>query len=576
MKWLSMIFTLNLVIAMLSIAAVADASVDLMLDGGAPKSIEDACEIYGDIYEDFKLACFHCDECALNGAVVHGGGAIMAPAFGRFSSEGGDGYATSWDIVVANSGVCKDSTGNIITHFYLIGDTNTAGTMDFGRTGRALTIDGSLGEAKINRNYRISNSLTLFVINGGPNTRVVFKDVILETTNSTCAIKVPTESGSRVGGSLILGDGVEIYSNSVGILVEETDFSVEINGAIINTSSEAISVSGARSTVCINSGEFALCDVNENDAALNKNSITGDIPTAKRILYTSNGSVNIYGGNFYIYESELDCDDKTLSGFGAHALSYGNGKVNIFGGNFYGGQYLVFQAGFDAYDDVFDKYAMPVDSNCKLSGLYTKEGAAVRTVAGSSGIRFEGGIEADYVDYVRDYLAKSNDDFYIGIAIAPQSAVDEVGGFAFSLLAPDKYVTTKADKGLIYNDDNTYTLRLSLVGIREYNYSRDFVAIAYIGFESDEIDGLSADDTIFYASTTSGARSIEYVAKVALADVKEAQGEYNGVNYSTLVNDYYFARTDDGYVRVEIEDGVVKYSKYTEAQLGILKLYIKS
>ncbi len=574
MKWISLVLALTLVISALIVTANANTSIALSIpDAKAPESIIDAYEVYGDIYEDFKLVSFHCDECALVGAIRHGGDTEATPAIGRFSAENGDGYATDWDSVVANSGVCKDPLGNIVTHFYLIGDTNVTSTMDFGRTGRALTVDGSLGEVRSNRNYKISNSSTLFTINGGPSTRLTFKDVILETTNAKCAIKIPSESGSRVGGSLILDEGSEIKSSGIGILIEETKFSVEINGATIKSCSEAVSLLGLQSTVSINSGTFVSYDFNGTDAALSESSVNGEAPTAKRVLYSSDGEISVFGGDFYIYKTEMSVESDALADIGAHALSYGNGSITVYCGNFHGGQYLVFQAGVASYNEVSDKYAMPADGNCKLSGIYTKEGASVRTVAGSSGMRFEGGIEADYVDYIRGYLARSDEDFYIGIAIAPKTAVDSAGEFTFSSLAPDNYVTTKANKGLVYNEDNTYTLRISLVDIREKNYSREFVAIAYAGFESDGVEGLSSNDTIFYASATSGARSILDVAAAALADVTDTATEKDGVSYATQIANFYFVKNDDTYVKTPIYEGIVKFSRYNTVQLGVLRSY---
>ncbi len=60
---------------------------------------------------------------------------------------------------------------------------------------------------------------------------------------------------------------------------------------------------------------------------------------------------------------------------------------------------------------------------------------------------------------------------------------------------------------------------------------------------------------MIYANEYSNARSIVEVAKAALNDVKDAKVD----NYTTEV----------------IIDGKVKYSRYSEAQIAILKSYAK-
>ena len=317
--------------------------------------------------------------------------------------------------------------------------------------------------------------------------------------------------------------------------------------------------------ITINGGTFNSCN---KIAAPNDTTIPSgtSIPKVYGIVYTSsNCPVYINGGTFNLYSD----NGETLSDLGAHFVARGNGNVQINGGSFNGGNYLIISAGTGNLTNA-QKAAMPADKTAEIS-LTTTKGASIRTKADSSGIRFQGTITQDTIDYMTNFY--SGKAIYRGVVIVPEDYLVKTGGeFTFAALAEKdcNWATANASKGLIDNGDGSYTIRLAITDIKEGNLYRRFVATTYICADTDGVAGISAGDTFIYSGESSSARSAVETAQMALADVKDT----NEGGYDTKVVGYYYVRNGDGtYTKTALGDGEVKYSRFNETQLGVLKSY---
>ena len=188
-------------------------------------------------------------------------------------------------------------------------------------------------------------------------------------------------------------------------------------------------------------------------------------------------------------------------------------------------------------------FAVPAALNAYIPTLLTMQmynGAAVR-FDNPTGIRFTAILSAEYLNSL-----KGDKEATFGIIIAPTDYVEEADAFTVDALdALDyeyAYVTIPAE--LIYSggeDMGYYEFRGTLGGIHDYNYDREFSAIAYV-----EVDG-----EYYYSAYNAedNSRSIAYVAQKA----------YEDTNYEKT----------SAYPN-EIADQAGVYSPYTAAQREIL------
>lgn len=170
------------------------------------------------------------------------------------------------------------------------------------------------------------------------------------------------------------------------------------------------------------------------------------------------------------------------------------------------------------------------------------DGASVRLVEGSSGIRFCGEVDKDYV---ADLEATDNvSDVTYGIIITPKSYLnDDCSDFTVLELeakyASNPYLKIEAEKKI--DNGDTYEFRCAMIGLKRNVYAWEFAARSYIEVVYD--DGTTNyiysdfDDSV-------NARSIRYVAKAALAD---SSASYTDMEETILVDytgEVYLSSTD--------------------------------
>ena len=384
-------------------------------------------------------------------------------------------------------------------------------------------------------------------------------------------------NGGSTNTKLNISGGIFSAYKNIFSLRNAPNLNVAINGGVFTTTNGADEMfwldNGAAKTIAINGGTFnALNRTGEATDDTIKGTANDYSQGINGIIYSvsAGAAITVNGGTFNLYGE----NDETVVDGGVHILTRGNAKsVTVLGGTFNGGQYVNVHA--PKVDlSAATKAEMPESKTVTLNPTTTK-GASVRTDPETSGIRFQGTVSKYSMDFLKTFYADAN--VYCGIAIVPEDYLDETDGeFTFAALeaAELTWATTNAVDGLVDNGDGTYTVRIALVGIKDSNLTRNFVAIAYTYADIDGDGKVTANDVVIYADEYSNERNIVDTAKAALADVQSESGIYGESLYGTLVTGYYYVEENDGtFTKVELAENEVKYSKYSAAQLEVLKKY---
>lgn len=171
------------------------------------------------------------------------------------------------------------------------------------------------------------------------------------------------------------------------------------------------------------------------------------------------------------------------------------------------------------------------------------DGAGVRLVAGSNGLRFISRIDGETVAALTE-LADEGTVSY-GTLIFPASYLAGLTSYTHSTIS--QYLDIAAVNGLIPDDNGGYTIRAAIVNILPQNYDREFVAIAYVKYE---VGGITCYRYSALQQLET-SRSMKQVARLALLDTSETQN-----------STYIYANT--------VGTG---YSRYSSEQQAVLNSY---
>ena len=294
------------------------------------------------------------------------------------------------------------------------------------------------------------------------------------------------------------------------------------------------------------------------------------------VLYTTADTFYVNGGTFNLYAD----DGKTLASgeIGANVSSRGGGYIALNGGTFNGGQYVYFRQNGQVAFGNCTKLAMPQGNTYKIANsLTTTKGASVRTSSTETdtGIRFQGTVTKDVVDYVKAISGSAN--VYYGISIIPADYLETAYGiFSLSEITSKYFVDIYGENVFgqatvqksANNVNGSLTFTLALTGIK--NVDRKFVARTYVYGDLNGNGKIDFSDIVVYGSECSYARSAKETAQAALADVMMVSGTYGGRKYNTATTAYCL-RTDSGEY-VNMTTGT-RYSAFTTDQIAVLKKY---
>ncbi len=181
------------------------------------------------------------------------------------------------------------------------------------------------------------------------------------------------------------------------------------------------------------------------------------------------------------------------------------------------------------------------DSIYAIGAPVVKPGASVRMVPGSNGLRFISHVDAATVTQILS-VADAGTVSY-GTLIFPASYLNGLSYYTHDTI--QKYLDITAKNGLIEDGEGGYNIRAAIVNIKETNYDRDFVAIAYAKYKTNDVTHYRYSAMQILQTS----RNIRQLAAAALADTSATQtGAY-----------------------VYPVNGV--YSRYTDAQREVLNSY---
>lgn len=374
-------------------------------------------------------------------------------------------------------------------------------------------------------------------------------------------------NGNSIAGGILGG----VYgSNSAVVTIDNCVFAGTISatgdyvGGIIGTANQAVEIKGDESgtlyyntvTVsnCLNVGRVAtqgvkVAGIAATEGVTIENCVNAGLVSGERYvggIYAGNPKADVVITNCYSYGLTADYQtggggtvtDNGCSAYSSLGKLVGN-NANV-------------PSTFTKRDGDF---AVPAAMDSIVPMLLTQQmydGASVRFDS-PTGIRFSAILGGEYFDSLKE----NGTDVTYGIIIAPTDYVDEAGAFTIDALddlgLDVPYVIVPAD--ILYSggeSDGYYEFRGVLGSINEYNYDRNFSAIAYV----------CVDGVYYYSAydADKNSRSIAYVAQKAYEDtnyektteykyeIVEGQGEAGSWSpYTTSERDIllgFFGKTD--------------------------------
>ena len=496
-----------------------------------------------------------------------------------------------------------------------------------------ITAKGTGGFVLENVNLKSDASATATVAQIQANSKLTLNNcTISSTANKSTALVVVQSAASLIlnkGTKLVSAETIDKNYYNGGVLVNQAGASVTVNEGVTfdvagdgiycnNSANQTVTINGgtfqsddicifvgANSTVTVENGTFVSNGVRNivasgsgSSIVINDGEFRGSGSTA--IVHTdNNGSITINGGTFVNEAAEQKMYGMIIAG----SKSLPGGTITVNGGNFYdatGTASAVFRQNVSNDENsavtvnVANVYGSSAvfAGNVKGGNVAVKPadmltGAAIRT-ADKSGIRFQSKIAKSVLEAAK---ATAYDNTYtVGTLIVPYDyLVDENGNkkCEFTMAALDaaniSYLNLVAKDGL--NDEGDYYLiNAAMTNIREKNYTRDFVAIAYISYCTAEGKTIT-----IYGSYTEkdNVRNIREVAYCALSDVNKigdmittADGtsvELTAENFRELgfnmVTAWYEYDRETG-VATYVNDGSVAYSRYSSRQREAMEKYI--
>lgn len=202
-------------------------------------------------------------------------------------------------------------------------------------------------------------------------------------------------------------------------------------------------------------------------------------------------------------------------------------------------------------DQVCYMWAYGAATDSTIAGAM-KNGAQIRMVEGSNGIRFVTEYSASVLAKIGELAGEQEGHF--GTLIVPmEDLLAAKGVFTHAALdaANVEYADIVATENGMHFSETTgaVTVRAALVNIKAENYELGLAAISYV----------KVGDTYYYGAFDSvvNARSVAQVATKALNDVNTVIGTLNG-NF---------------YAHASVVEGIEGYSRYNAAQQAVMAAY---
>lgn len=420
---------------------------------------------------------------------------------------------------------------------------------------KTVTMNGGLIDGRYGILFQNVNGVTGNVILTGGTIRVTGSAIWLQSANV---------DGKRITVEL---DGVTIESNGLGIDSESADLLVDVivkGNTLIHAGMDAsgdgdycIKIETNEnvnpSTVKIYGGTFitdtghATVHVTSRSAA--RQNASSEATATKAYIYggyfkahtlgtlrsASGGYLYIFGGYICFDANAVHYGSPVRSGTGSSTTAT-VGNVYIYGGNFATkslgaainnandvSNVVIKAAGVNVMGGAYlynstntaDRIYYPDGMDHKDGAISMTDGAGVRIVEGSNGLRFVSVVTKETLDYINS-IKDSNTEIKFGTLIAPADIVEQAEAFTKAELdaADLLYLDIEAKDGLVARSAGGYYIRAAITNIKAENYGREFAAVGYVTYV---VNG--AEVTIYTTyREPKNARSIEQVARMALRD----------------------------------------------------------
>lgn len=341
-------------------------------------------------------------------------------------------------------------------------------------------------------------------VTGGSAPALTAKNGTLTLKNLNLASSVTGAKGALecTGDIDITLENANITSTGSGIIIRTGTAAVTLNsGTVSSTARNGIeTIKNTTLTLTVTDGTVlakSYC-ISANAAPIRAD-IRGGV-------FTSQGTAAITGGYLTVTVTGGSFSAKVGSNVGC-LYTKGEGSIRVLGGSYSGGA-CVYQ-----YDS--ERVIRYPDATAKLDlKPVTLNGASIRLVPDSRGIRFESAIATDWINHIKSVSI----DLTYGTLILPADLLKNAELTHDTATALD----IPAKNGISEADGET-VLRAALVNLKSGNEARGYAARAYLRF--------TVDGTVYtvYAAFNSEEhiRSMVQVAGKALADVRStAEGEY--------------------------------------------------
>lgn len=542
----------------------------ITIKGGTPEApikvvgIIDSPDAYGTrIYGTFKLlsnasVTFTGDVEYLETGIIAEGDNITVTFAGNVKFDN----ARRSDVFNNNNSIAEgDVTVYVTENATLIGNYAIYFTGDNSMTLtdaiKSAYMSGGLIEANHGFLIQYLNGVTgHFELTGG----------VMNVDSSAIWLDSANVEGKRI---TVVLDGITIESKGMGLNSEDTELLVDVivkGNTFIHAGTDAsgngdycIEVMTKEnekpSTVTIYGGTFIS---GTGHATIQVTSACANRVNAEEAYATS---ATIYGGYFkasanatvrassggylYIFGGYFCFDADPTAGGGPVRLGTGTedeatvGNAYVYGGNFVSksvgaaincindvSNAVVYAAGVNANggSHLLNSSNSSVDKIYYPSGLAhadglisMTDGAGVRIIEGSNGLRFVSIVTAEAIAYLES-LGATNVKY--GTLIAPTDIVAQARTFTIADLkaAGLPYLDIEAKDGLVARPGGGFYIRAAITNIKEGNYDREFAAVGYITYTL-EVNGEPVTFTVYTSyRDNKNARSIEQVARLALRD----------------------------------------------------------
>jgi hypothetical protein len=342
MKKLSFIMAVLMILMCMPIMAISAAEEVVAPDANAPETVTNTTASVG---ADYVLYQYASDEEA-----------IADGAIGRFTKEGGNGYAKSFAPVGAEAGVCGTDVFYLIADFVWADGNKRIGDqfpLHLGAGGRKVIIDGSLGQLTATKsNFKLQNTGRVIHLGYASPGQLTLRNLdVVTSTNSAiqCNAGSPTlvlenvkvSASGNASQAIVMGSTLVVKNSEIVIASSSgTAAAIQTHNAAANITLEDSTIVGNGYALYLNSGakcSITNCDItvgSDSRAAVQCNGGVQEVSIYSGtftggygfVMNTSvgEGSVyNIYGGTFIARKNS-----------GVRFQSNNNVTMNIYGGSF--------------------------------------------------------------------------------------------------------------------------------------------------------------------------------------------------------------------------------------------------